>query len=306
MIVGLTQALVLSVVLSMGFAPICTGQAGATDGSPLHVMLTNDDGYSAPGIAAVRSALIESGFRVTVVAPAEEQSGSSVRVSSSTTAYEQKEDGVWTVGGSPADAVLVGLSHILRDDRPDIVVSGANFGQNLGRASTSGTVGAATMAMYRGIPAIAVSVGMDFSESDSEPTPFPSTHRAFPHAATFTVALIRELITESPPNEDLLPNYTLLNVNYPALEADEIQGTRFARAARASAYQGSYRETRPGELRLVLRHASDTAEDLLNTDIHFFRQGYVTITVLDGDWDAGEVLRTSVSERLSTITRDRF
>ncbi len=96
-------------------------------------------------------------------------------------------------GGSPADSVLVGLLHILQGETPDIVISGANFGPNLGYASSSGTVGAATMAMHVGIPAIAVSVGIDPAEYSATPIPFPSTFGAFDGAAEFTVKLIRDL-----------------------------------------------------------------------------------------------------------------
>ena len=91
-------------------------------------------------------------------------------------------------GGSPADSVLVGLLHILQGETPDIVISGANFGPNLGYASSSGTVGAATMAMHVGIPAIAVSVGIDPAEYSATPIPFPSTFGAFDGAAEFTVS----------------------------------------------------------------------------------------------------------------------
>lgn len=302
-----TQVFALWVALFIGLTPICAGQSNMPESTPLHVLLTNDDGYAAPGLAAVRSALLEAGFRVSVVAPAENQSGSSVRITTRATIMcEQKDDGVWAVDGSPADAVMIGVRHVLRDDPPDLVVSGANHGQNLGYASFSGTVGAATTAMYGGIPAIAISVGRKASERESRPTPYPSTLAAFGGAADITVALIGELLEGLTDEEGLLPNHTILNVNYPALDADGIRGVRVVPPARGSFVNASYREMdTPGELRLEWVPTTDTTDTNLDADRHLFSLGYITISVLDGDWDAGELLRESVAERLPAITRRR-
>lgn len=302
------RLLAATAVLLMLFVGTTCAQANSPKGGRLHILLTNDDGYLAPGIVAVRSALLEAGFRVTVVAPIEEQSGSGVRITTSgTISCEEKAEGVWAVGGSPADAVMIGLRHLLQDDLPDLVVSGANFGHNLGHVtSSSGTVGAATMAMYRGFPAIAISVGRDFSERAAQPVPFPSTLEAFGGAAAFTVALIHELQAGLSSEEGLLPSHTLLNVNYPALAADEIQGVRYAPVARANQIRFAYSETgEPGEVRTALVQATHAEDSIAGTDLRLFGLGYITISVLDGDWDAGELLRESVSDRLTALTRER-
>ena len=143
---------VASCLVMFGLMP----QEASAETRHLRILLTNDDGYNTPGIQAVRSALLESGHDVTLVAPLENQSGSGARVTSSgVLQYKQQSDGVWSVDGSPADSVLVGLLHIMKEQAPDLVISGANFGQNPGYAINSGTVGAATVAMYAGFPAIA-------------------------------------------------------------------------------------------------------------------------------------------------------
>ena len=87
-----------------------------------------------------------AGHHVTLVAPLTNQSGSGARFTTrGVLDFTEQSTGVWTVDGSPADAVRVALTHHLKgSDAPDLVISGANFGQNLGYASTSGTVGAAT------------------------------------------------------------------------------------------------------------------------------------------------------------------
>ena len=297
---------VLWTVLALGFSIAGVSRSLSAQSMPLNILLTNDDGYDAAGIVAVRSALINAGHRVTLVAPSENQSGSSVRLTTSgVIAYREHEDGVWSVAGSPADAVLIGLLNIMRDDLPDLVVSGANFGQNLGYASSSGTVGAATFAIYAGIPAIAISVGIDLDERTMQPTPFVSTARTFPRAADFVVGLIRELQASQSDADGLLPSHTLLNVNHPSLEPADIKGTRLVAAGRGGGFQVRYADTdNPEELRVVLESASAGSDSSGDTDTQLFALGYITISVLDGIWDAGTLARTSVSGRLSAINRE--
>ena len=194
---------------------------------PLRILLTNDDGYDSPGIKIVHESLLAAGHDVTLVAPLSNQSGSGARVTTNGSLdFKEQSKGVWSVDGSPADSVLVALLHILKDKSPDIVISGANFGPNLGYARSSGTVGAAIMAMYVGLPAIAISVGVDPSEYGAEPIPFPSTLRAFDGAAGLTLKLIDDLQEARIDNGRLLPEHTILNVNYPAAYPDEINGVR--------------------------------------------------------------------------------
>jgi 5'/3'-nucleotidase SurE len=246
--------------------------------------------------------LVAAGHRVTLAAPVEGQSGSSVRITSGIVTCEQKGDGVWAVGGSPADAVLVGFHHILAERPPDLVISGSNFGQNVGTlANSSGTVGAAIMAMQLGVPAIAVSVGIRYEERDAQPHPFPSTVAAFGRAAAFTVELITQLQRTRRAGSTLLPNRTILNVNYPALPVNQIQGVQFTQLGRSAPYSVIYRNTdTPSELKpeLVPRVVDEPVE---NADTTFFQQGYITISVLDGDWTADAPIRTSLSSCLADL-----
>ncbi|MDH4020320.1 MAG: 5'/3'-nucleotidase SurE, partial [Xanthomonadales bacterium] len=140
---------------------------------PLHILLTNDDGHQAPGIQALHRVMKRMGHRVSMVAPSSEQSATSMGVTSRRNlALEQLETDYWHLDGQPADTVLVALGHILEDNPPDLVVSGINFGPNLGTAlHMSGTIGAAIMATLNGVPSIAVSAGMRFDEVDTQ---FPS------------------------------------------------------------------------------------------------------------------------------------
>ena len=114
----------LAVAVFVVFSSATIALAGQERQS-LSILLTNDDGVDAPGIQAIRRALVAAGHRVTVVAPAGQQSGSSGRVTirnGSTIRVEEREQGVWAVDGSPADAVFVASEYVLPDTPLDLVV----------------------------------------------------------------------------------------------------------------------------------------------------------------------------------------
>jgi 5'/3'-nucleotidase SurE len=301
----LSHAMIVAIVGVVLSPPADAAEPDVLPPPKLRILLTNDDGYGAPGITTVRDALLEAGHEVTVVAPSGDESGSGGRVTTrGTIDYAQRSSGEWSVDGSPADAVLVGLLHIMEEQPPDLVVSGANFGQNLGYAINSGTVGAATVAMYVGIPAIAVSVGVDLSERDALPLPFPTTFQAFGDAAELSVQVIDELQRAGSGGGRLLPEHTILNINYPALRRDEIKGVRVSKAARSAGVRIGYEETGDaGRLRIAIDPLEPTAESK-DTDWELFARGFVTISVLDGDWDAGQPLRNDVMQRLSVSGQD--
>ena len=278
----------------------CTAQVVAAEPALLNILLTNDDGYDTPGIKAVHEALIAAGHDVTLVAPLQNQSGSGMRVSTQGTLdYKEHSQGVWSVDGSPADSVLVGLLHIMQGEAPDIVVSGANFGPNLGYANSSGTVGAATMAMYVGIPAVAVSVGVNPAEYSATPIPFPSTLGAFEGAAEFTAKLIRNLQDAQEESGSLLPEKMILNVNYPAVIPEALKGVRLLEATWDAGVRIAYDETgEAGQLAVQLQLLDPEASEGGDADWASLSRGYITISVLDGNTDAGETLRNAISSRL--------
>jgi len=144
-----------------------TTAASGTTGSTraLRIMVTNDDGFDAPGIDAVVQGLRTlSDVEVFVVAPAKNQSGSGGKTTNGTlTATARKTKSGYpaeAVAGYPADTVRWAIDDHGLAQRPDVVVSGVNFGQNIGSAvDISGTIGAARAAAARGIPALAASAG---------------------------------------------------------------------------------------------------------------------------------------------------
>jgi 5'/3'-nucleotidase SurE len=297
------RAWIVIAVLAAFVGPGCEAQVSGAEPASLRILLTNDDGFDTPGIRAVLEALVAAGHDVTLVAPRTDQSGSGMRVTTQGTLdYERHSDNIWWVDGSPADAVLVGLLHIMPDEPPDLVVSGANFGPNLGYASSSGTVGAATMAMHVGIPAIAISVGINPAEYAATPIPFPSTFAAFDGAAEFAVKLIRNLQETRDEGSSLLPDRAIVNVNYPAVTREALQGVRLLQAVWDVGVRLAYTDTEEaGRLSVQMQLLDAGAPADADADWQWLARGYITISVLDGNADAGETLRGSISSRLSML-----
>lgn len=250
----------------------------------LHLVLTNDDGVGAEGIVALRAALELRGHRISVVAPAQDRSGSGVSLTTrGSIRVRELEEGVWSVAGTPADCVQVALYVLFRDDPVDLVVSGVNFGQNIGaRTVSSGTVGAAMTAVSAGVPAIAISQAVD-------PVDVSQTPRFFPDSADFAARLVGALVQEGA--DPLLPRGTLLNVNYPPRLAHDVAGVRLARQGRANLYDLYYARD-VGDDVLVFFGPSAATEPIANADTTLLAKGYITITPLDGDWTAHEAVQS--------------
>ncbi|TWT99592.1 5'-nucleotidase SurE [Botrimarina colliarenosi] len=173
----------------------------------MRILLTNDDGIYAPGLAAMRAALERLG-EVHVVAPATEQSGVGHGITFLTPLMaNQVFDGDtaqgWAVEGSPADCVKLALAKLCLDEngeafRPDLVVSGINWGLNVGvNVLYSGTVAAATEAALNDLPSIAVSLEWE-------------DHTRFDAAAAMSVAVIEQML-----ERDAWRDHRLYNLNIP-------------------------------------------------------------------------------------------
>lgn len=204
-------------VLGVGLI-VATTIAAQESGPPFHVMVANDDGIEAPGLSAlVRALAVDPSYRVTVVAPAEQQSVSShshvTRKEVPLVAHAPIAGApAWAVGGTPATTVRLGLSAVLADDPPDLVVSGINRGENDGLSAwTSGTVAAAREAALVGIPGVALSLELDWDD------PRPD----FDGAARWCKPILDAVRVHG------LPAGCYLNVNVPR-EIAAIRGFRLA------------------------------------------------------------------------------
>ena len=175
------------------------------------ILLTNDDGIHAEGLRAAAEALADFAD-VVVVAPDREQSacGHSLTLNRPLR-IDEVRPGQFAVDGTPTDCVNLAVHWMLREQPVDLVVSGINYGLNLGDDVTySGTVSAALEAHLLGLPAIALSQQID-------------TETSFPRSAKVAAGLVRGLLDHG------LPERALLNVNLPARPP---RGVRFTRLAR--------------------------------------------------------------------------
>jgi 5'-nucleotidase len=292
----------LCVILLISTGCVTSRETDRTTLPGLRILLTNDDGYLSPGIRAVRAALEGAGHDVTLVAPLENRSGSSSSLTTAgTLGLREQGPRTWSVGGTPADAVRVGLGVVMKGAEPDLVVSGANFGQNIGPATlVSGTVGAALTAMQLGYPSIAISVGIDRSEMRADPR-FASTLAAFDDAASFVARTILELQAAPARGGSLLPEHTVLNINYPAREAADVAGVVWANIGRGSHLDFGFERAGADTVRIAFQGGGSIPETIEDADTTFFDDGYVTLTLLDGDMIAPAALINDVDLRLGDV-----
>jgi 5'-nucleotidase len=238
-------------------------EARAPGSQRLTVLLSNDDGYSAPGLQALIHAL-EPVADVYVAAPADNQSGKGHSITIGQPIYvhdEKQPDGriYYAIEATPATCVSLGLAALMKK-KPDVVISGINRGDNLGLVIYySGTVGAAREAVMSGLPAIAVSM-----QGDN-----PNDYAA---AASYVRRLVQELRTLH-----LLKAEFFLNVNVPAGES---KGVRVAPLSTTRGHNVYQRRTDAQGHTYYLQTWGPPGTVVPGTDIAEFIQGYITLTPL--------------------------
>jgi 5'-nucleotidase len=254
---GVVAALLAAILIAAGGDGDGTKDGGKP--KPLRVLVTNDDGVSAPGIDALVEALErQKKVTVVVIAPAGDRSGSGgnttpgspgALVATETTTMTGHE--ATAVEGFPADTVLYALAN---GKRPDFVISGVNLGQNLGPLTDiSGTVGAARTAAREGIPALAVSQGLpdppDYAAGVKQAIRWFKEHRR---------ALARFDRGDEP---------DLVNLNVPTCTSGELRGV--VDVPLATTTDGAVGTS---DCNSTLRNPAD--------DIQAFNNGYATLTEL--------------------------
>ncbi|MCT9088941.1 5'/3'-nucleotidase SurE [Streptomyces sp. ASQP_92] len=251
--------------------------------APLRILLTDDDGYDAPGIRAAFQRLSSAGYDVTIVAPLTNQSGAGTKMLSATSiAVRHPEAKVWAVDGTPGDSVAFGLAEVFKGAAPDLVVSGTNFGPNVASLAThSGTVGGAVAALESGVPAIAVSTG-----GLAAPDPV-ATVNAMQPTVDFLAGLINQLRTraESGP---LLPHGVGLNVNYPVIGADgkgTAKGTSLTFQDPQAPLVPDFTDSGDGTWKVGVRFAPRPPAK--GSDVEAVSAGRVAISPMNADWNTG-------------------
>ncbi len=245
------------------------------------ILVTNDDGITAPGLRALVDFTRKLG-QVVVVAPDSPQSGKGHAITLDTTLYseeisadiENSADKEYSCSGTPADCVKLALQELL-DRPPDICISGINHGSNSSiNVIYSGTMSAAIEAGIEGVPAIGFSL-CDYSWKAD-----------FSQAKDF----IQKIVSEALKNG--IPKGVVLNVNIPKLTKDEIKGIKICRQARANWKERFDKRTNPmgrdyywltGEFELM-----DKGED---TDEHALANGYISVVPTQFDLTAHHAIQ---------------
>jgi 5'-nucleotidase len=257
----------------------------------LQILLTNDDGIYAPGLAAMERELCKIGD-VCVVAPATEQSGvgHSITFLSPLVAkevFEGERRRGWAVEGSPADCVKIGVFEFC-SRRPDLVVSGINGGLNAGiNVLYSGTVAAAIEGAFFGITSIAVSLEYD-------------EHAQFDTAARMARGVIEQILAQDGAQQQLF------NLNFPTSAMTEPRGLRIVPMGVARYGEHFIRRQDPrGRTYYWATSDPPPKPGDSQTDLTALANGYVTLTALDFDLTKKSTLREMEKWRLALPAEKR-
>ncbi len=232
----------------------------------MRILLSNDDGYFAPGLAALAAALTEAGHRITVVAPERDRSGASNSLTlDRPLMVRQAPSGFQYVNGTPTDCVHLAVTGLL-PELPEMVISGINHGANMGDDTVySGTVAAATEGFLLGIPSIAVSL-------------VSSGQDRFDTAAAVVVGLVKRFAAQP------FQQPMLLNVNVPDVPQAVIAGIEVTRLGRRHKAQDTVRTINPRNQTMYWVGAAGAAQDAgQGTDFQAVSHNRVSVTPLQID-----------------------
>jgi len=231
----------------------------------MRILVANDDGYLAPGLAALADRMRGLG-EIFVIAPESNHSGASNSLTlSRPLTVRESSNGFLYVNGTPTDCVHIALTGLL-EGRPDLVVSGINNGQNMGDDTIySGTVAAAMEGYLFGVPSIA------FSHVEKG-------HAHLDAAAQIAADVVERFLREPPPGT------FLLNVNIPNRPLEELRGLQVTRLGKRHHSEPVIRAASPQGETIYWIGAAGVAKDAgPGTDFHAVENGFVSITPLQID-----------------------
>lgn len=237
----------------------------------MHILISNDDGYNAPGLLVLADALRNQHHKITIVAPRENKSGCGMGLSLRRSIdVEKADDDLFIVDGTPADCVYIGLNNLV-DEPIDLVVSGINNGPNLADdIFYSGTFAAAMEARRMAMPSIALSV----------------TERSVQHYET--AAYIAVQMTNSLPLLNYRSLLAVLNVNVPDIPVADLRGFKATVSGERNAPLPPIEEANLGNKSMYrLGPAGDFRRTKRNKmqDFEAVEQGYASITPFNATLD---------------------
>ncbi|MEO1733218.1 MAG: 5'/3'-nucleotidase SurE [Pseudomonadota bacterium] len=257
----------------------------------MRILITNDDGISAPGLktlAAIAEELAGPDGEVWTVAPAFEQSGVAHCISyTHPTLIAKLGDRRFAAEGSPADCVIAGVHDVMKDSPPDLVLSGVNRGNNSAEnALYSGTLGGAMEAALQGLPAFALSQYLG-------PRNF-TIENPFEAAAAHGARIVRQILNAY--IQDVSDYRLFYNINFPPVPAAEVLGVRSVVQGfrRGTSFRAEPHMSPGGKRFLWIRGGDQQVRTDPDTDAAANLDGYVSVTPMRADLtahDAIEALR---------------
>ena len=233
----------------------------------MRILCSNDDGIHARGLESLEKIARSLSDDVWVVAPQEEQSGAARALTlAHPIRIRQYEERRFSVSGTPTDAVMMGVTKILGDKKPDLVLSGVNNGQNVAEDVTfSGTIAAALQGMTFGIPSVALSLSRFSRETARWAT--PETHGA---------PIIKRLLDEGWPSD------VVINVNFPDADPDDIKGIEVTSQGQRDAVQlfAEERKDLRGGTYYWYGYTGQLSDPPEGTDLRAIYDGRISITPL--------------------------
>ncbi len=235
------------------------------------ILVTNDDGIHAPGLRYLKEMADVLSDDVWVIAPDSEQSGVGHALSLSEPLRVRKEgEKRYAIRGTPTDSVMLALNHIMKDQKPTLIMSGINRGANLAEDVTySGTVAAAMEGTLAGVPSIALSQAYDRT----------APHTDWSASRMYAGGTVSRIINEGWPLE------TLININFPACSADLVEGLRVTEQGRRDLSHLQVEKRR--DMREIAyywfslsRETGDPGED---TDLRAIHDRHISVTPLHLD-----------------------
>ena len=233
----------------------------------MRILVSNDDGIHARGLEVLEGIARELSDDVWVVAPQEEQSGAARALTlSHPIRVRRYGEQRFAVSGTPTDAVMMAVTKLLGDKKPDLVLSGVNNGQNLAEDVTfSGTIAAALQGMTLGVPSIALSLSRFSRDSAIWETP-----------SAFGAEIIRNLLAAGWPKE------VVINVNFPDCKPENIKGVEVTRQGHRDAFQlySEEREDLRGGSYYWFGFTGNLSDPPQGTDLRAIYDGRISITPL--------------------------
>ncbi|MFV0296849.1 MAG: 5'/3'-nucleotidase SurE [Hyphomicrobiaceae bacterium] len=238
----------------------------------MRILVTNDDGIDAPGIHAltrIAEELAGPDGEVWVCAPETNQSGAGHSLSLNEPLRMRKlSNRVYAIRGTPTDSVIMGARHLLKHQKPDLVLSGINRGANMAEDVTySGTIAGALEGTQLGIPSIALSQAYSYGADD-----FPHWETAITHGPR----LIRSLLAKP------WPPLVLMNINFPDRTPDDVEGVMVTSQGRRDQQNLGVEERRDtwGNPYYWLGYTIRRSNPAKGTDLWAVYNGYISVTPL--------------------------